>query len=158
MSAAVEWGIHITTLLAQVPGGRPLPRRVLSEHFGLPEDYLAKQLQVLVRAGVLHATPGPQGGFRLARPAAQITVLDVVDAIEGTGTPPFRCQEIRQQGAGAVPAELCTKPCAISGVMAAAHEAWRTVLRKQTVGALVGRVPAAVRESNRRRYAAPRPG
>lgn len=156
MSQGVEWGIHVATLLAQMPADRPLSRRVMAEHFGLPEDNLAKHLQALVRMGVLHGTPGPRGGFRLSRPAREITVLDIVDAIEGTGTPPFRCQEIRQQGTGAVPAEFCTKPCAISGVMAAAHEAWRATLRKQSVEALADRVPAAVRESNRRRYAAPR--
>jgi Rrf2 family protein len=157
MSQGVEWGIHVATLLAQLPDGRSLSRRVLAEHFGLPEDYLAKQLQALVRAGVLSAMPGPKGGFQLGRPAQGITVLDVVDAIEGAGTPPFRCQEIRRQGTGAVPAEYCVKPCAISGVMAAADEAWRATLRKQTVQALVHRVPAAVRETNRRRYAAPSP-
>ncbi|EQD31292.1 BadM/Rrf2 family transcriptional regulator, partial [mine drainage metagenome] len=83
LSEGVEWGLHCALLLAEAPAGMPLPRRVLAEHYGLPEAYLAKHLQALTRAGLLNATPGPNGGFRLARPVGEITVLDVLDAIEG---------------------------------------------------------------------------
>ncbi len=67
-----------------------LPRRVLADHYGLPEAYIGKHLQALTRAGLLHATPGPSGGFRLARPVGEITV---VGAVESTASP-FMCQEI----------------------------------------------------------------
>ena len=48
----------------------------------LPPAYLNKQLQALVRAGILSSTPGPRGGFRLARRLEDISVLDVVVAGE----------------------------------------------------------------------------
>ena len=54
-------------------------------------------LKRLVRADLLHAGTGPRGGFRLARDPAEVTVLEIVEAVEG-GTPLFRCTEIRQRG------------------------------------------------------------
>ncbi len=156
LSEGVEWGLHCALLLAEAPAGVPLPRRILAEHYGLPEAYLAKHLQALTRAGLLHATPGPSGGFRLARPAAEITVLDVLDAIEGPASP-FVCQEIRRQGSGAARPEECTRPCAIASVMARAHQAWRDSLRVVTLDQLVERVPQTLRERNRAKLGADAP-
>jgi Rrf2 family protein len=45
--------------------------------------YLLRALKALERAGVLHSTRGPHGGYRLARPAGRITLLDVIEAVEG---------------------------------------------------------------------------
>ena len=56
--------LHSVTLLAQAPRGVAVSRRVLAEHYGLPEPYLAKPLKALVRARILTATSGPSGGFR----------------------------------------------------------------------------------------------
>jgi len=50
----------------------------------LPGAYLAKILQTLAQEGILHSVRGPRGGFRLARPAQEITVGEVVAALEGT--------------------------------------------------------------------------
>nr|WP_053626948.1 Rrf2 family transcriptional regulator [Streptomyces sp. XY511] len=66
----------------------------------LPAAYLNKQLQALARAGILTSSPGPRGGFRLARPLAAISLMDVVAAVEGPEEA-FRCMEIRRQGPGA---------------------------------------------------------
>ena len=150
LSQGVEWGLHCTALVAQAPDGIAVSRRLLSEHYGLPEAYLAKHLQALVRAGILSATPGPRGGFRLARPYEQITVLEIVEAIEGAA-PAFLCQEIRQRGTGAVPPEDCTRPCGVSVVMAKADEAWRGSLASVTVADLVALVPAHIRKRNQAR-------
>jgi Rrf2 family protein len=49
----------------------------------LPRDFLAKVFQKLVRAGVLKSTKGRGGGFALARPAHEITLTDIVGAMEG---------------------------------------------------------------------------
>jgi Rrf2 family protein len=151
LSEGVEWGLHCAVLLAQIHEGTAVSRRALADHYGLPEAYLAKNLRGLVAAGILHATPGPKGGYFLGRSAGQITALDVLDAVEGTASP-FVCREIRQQGTGAVSPELCTRPCAISAVMAQAHRAWRASLRDVTIGELVDRVPRAVREQNRIKF------
>ncbi|KRV48186.1 Rrf2 family transcriptional regulator [Wenjunlia vitaminophila] len=145
LSQGVEWGLHCVVLLAQDPDGAPVSRRTLAQQFALPETYLAKHLQALVRSGVLQATSGPKGGFRLARPPEEITALDVLEAIEGSASP-FVCQEIRQRGTGGVPPEECRLPCTVSSVMAAAHEAWRASLRGVTVAEIRERLPKNVRE------------
>ena len=147
MSEGVEWGLHCMLLLVEAPPGVSYPRRLLAEHYGLPEAYLAKHLKALSQAGLLIATPGPSGGFRLARAAGEITVLDVVDAIEGPSSP-FVCQEIRQQGTGAAGPEECARQCAIAAVMARAHQAWRESLRAVTLDRLVKRVPPELRKRN----------
>ncbi len=67
----VEWSLHCTWLLTFTRDRDPLPARRLAEFYGLPEAYLAKLLKALVRAGLLSATSGPRGGFRLARPPGE---------------------------------------------------------------------------------------
>jgi Rrf2 family protein len=149
--------LHSVALLAQAPPGMAVSRRVLAEHYGLPEPYLAKPLKALVRAGILTASSGPNGGFRLARRADDITVLDIVEAVEGT-SPPFICQEIRQQGTAALPPAECRSPCAMATMMDRAHEAWRASLRGVTVADLVKGTPKKVRDRNRAEFAARLPG
>ena len=48
----------------------------------VPQGYLSKTLQILGRAGLVESNPGRAGGFRLVRPAAKMTVLEVVNAVE----------------------------------------------------------------------------
>ncbi len=55
----------------------------ISEKYDIPADYLLKILQQLVRANVLRSKRGPRGGFSLARPAKKITLLQVIEAVEG---------------------------------------------------------------------------
>lgn len=67
-----------------VANGRPLTARDLASELTLPLDYLHKVLRRLVRAALLESARGEQGGFRLARPADAITLLDVVEAVDGS--------------------------------------------------------------------------
>ena len=103
LSDGVEWALHCCTVLALVPPDSALPAAKLAEFHGVPAAYLAKHMQALARAGIVESLPGARGGYRLSRPAADITLLDVVLAVEGT-TPAFRCTEIRQRGPAALPA------------------------------------------------------
>ena len=96
MSDGVEWGVHCATILGALPEGAVLSAARLAEYHGVPAPYLAKHLQALTRAGVFVAVPGPKGGYRLARPSAEVTVLDIVEAVDGS-QPAFRCTEIRRR-------------------------------------------------------------
>ena len=100
MSDGVEWALHVAAVLAVVPPDKGMTAAKLAEYHGVPGAYLAKHLQALTRAGVFEAVPGRGGGYRLARPAQDITVLEVVEAVEGR-TRAFECSEIRQRGPAA---------------------------------------------------------
>lgn len=141
ISEGVEWGVHCCTLLATLAPGQTLTAPKLAEYHGVPGAYLAKHLQALSRAGLVESVSGPRGGYRLARPAARITVLDVVEAIEG-GEPAFRCTEIRQNGPTALPSDCYPRACGIARTMWAAEDAWQAVLRERTIADLVTDVVA----------------
>ncbi len=136
LSDGVEWGTHCAVLLSFLPPGAALPTRRLAEFHGVPTAYLAKHLQAMSRAGILEAVPGPGGGYRLAREPAAISMLDVVEAIDGT-EPAFRCSEIRRRGPAAVPAREYRLPCSIHAVMNRADEAWRAEVRSVSIADLV---------------------
>jgi Rrf2 family protein len=128
LSEGVEWTVHCCTLLAVLPPDTCLTGARLAEFHGVPGPYLGKHLQALTRAGVLESVPGPKGGYRLARSAADLTVLDVVEAIDGS-EPAFTCTEIRRRGpAGGLPAREYPKPCGIHALMDRADQAWRREL------------------------------
>jgi Rrf2 family protein len=135
LSDGVEWGVHACVLLAVLPPDSALPAARLAEYHGVPSAYLAKHLQALAGAGVLETVKGPRGGYRLARPAPEITVLDVVEAIDGD-EPAFRCTEIRRRGPTAMPAKEYPLPCGINRVFTRADEAWRTELAATTIADL----------------------
>lgn len=149
MSEGVEWGLHACALLARLPEGQTMAARDLAEFFDLPPAYLLKNLRHLARAGVLHTSPGPRGGYRLAQPAEDLTLLDVVVAIEGGGNA-YHCAEIRQRGPSALDRSAYPEPCGIASAMWRAEEAWRTSLAGVSIADLaeMGRreVPREQRE------------
>jgi Rrf2 family protein len=137
VSQGVEWALHCCSVLAAAPAGRTMPAAKLAEYHDVPPAYLAKQLQALSQAGIVESVSGPRGGYRLARPAEQISVLDVVLAIEGD-TAAFTCTEIRQRGPAACAPSAYPGPCGIARVMWAAEDAWRRSLGEHTVADLLG--------------------
>ena len=62
--------------------GRPTTVAAVAERYRIPEGALAKVFQQLVRAGMATGTRGIGGGYRLARPASRITVLDIIGVFE----------------------------------------------------------------------------
>jgi Rrf2 family protein len=143
MSEGVEWATHCCLLLDWLGDADPVPTAELAAAFEIPAPYLNKQLQALVRAGILTSTRGKRGGFALARPLDRITLLDVVDAIEGAD-PAFRCTEIRRCGLGAgTPNAAYRAPCDVAAAMHAAEAEWREALAARTL--------AGVRQSAERR-------
>ena len=132
MSEGVEWALHACIALDWI-GDRPVPAAKLASTYELPAPYLNKHLQALARAGIVRSTPGARGGFRLARDLREITLLDVVTAIEGSEDA-FRCQEIRRRGIGAsAPEGAFHRRCAIAAAMRTADVAYRRALAAQTL-------------------------
>jgi Rrf2 family protein len=77
---------HVLRGLAQIGRNSELLRFRASDFCyerDLPESFTRKALQSLVRAGILNAIQGPGGGYSFARPVADISVLEIILAIEG---------------------------------------------------------------------------
>src|SRR5689334_568918 len=119
---STEWALHSVASAAQLEPDATVSAAQLAEYFGVRPAYLAKQLQSLVRAGILSATTGPRGGFRLARPPSEITLFDVVAAVDGSRSP-YVCRQVRQQCTGALPRSQCREPCILATKMADAYAA-----------------------------------
>jgi Rrf2 family protein len=139
----VEWALHCCTVLGAMPPHQAVPASVLAEFHGVPSAYLAKQMQALSRDGIVESVPGRNGGYKLARPSAAITVLDVVLAIDGRDRA-FRCTEVRQQGPSAVAPSRYIKPCGIAAAMWRAEEAFRHELGATTLADLVAELDTEV--------------
>jgi len=133
LSGGVEWALHCCVVLTVA--ARPVPAARLAQLHDVSPTYLAKQMQLLSRAGLVHSVQGKSGGYVLTRSPANITMLDVVEAIEGTGST-FVCTEVRQRGPLASPPEACTGPCGIARAMHTADRAWRASLRDVSIADL----------------------
>jgi Rrf2 family protein len=79
----VDYALRALCYLAAQPGGRVVPRAEIQERQGIPPHFLSKILRSLVAAGFLRSVPGARGGFRLGRPARQISVRAVYESVEG---------------------------------------------------------------------------
>jgi Rrf2 family protein len=135
LKSQVEWALHCCALLAGLPAGRYLSTKTLAEFHGLPKEYLSKALQGLSQAGIVESTLGPSGGYRLAKAAADVSFLDIVEAVEGKSRT-FICNEIRRNNP-CLSADYCeTKPCPIARVMWEADAAWRETLRRVSLSDL----------------------
>ncbi|SRR5579885_3664560 len=143
LGEGIEWALHCCTVLALVPEGRALPASRLAEFHGVPPAYLAKHLQAMAQAGIVESVPGRRGGYRLARAAQDITLLDVVHAVEGRA-PAFRCTEIRRRGPAAQASSAYRAPCGIHVAMQRAEDAWQRELAAQTVADLLRHLATSV--------------
>lgn len=130
MSQGVEWALHTCLNLSWLDV--PVPTSTLAAFYELPPAYLNKQLQALARAGILTSTSGPRGGFQLARPPAEVSLLDIVAAIEGPEEL-FRCDQILRNGPGEHAGVDYRQSCAFSQAMRGADLAWRRELAGRTV-------------------------
>ncbi len=93
ISRTVEYGLTAAVFIAQnCKDGRVLAKKI-SEAYDLPAEYLLQVMQQLVRAGILTSKKGPKGGFNLARPAKEITMLEIIEAIDGPVIVPMNLVE-----------------------------------------------------------------
>jgi Rrf2 family protein len=137
LKSQVEWALHCCAILAGLPDGRYLSTKALAEFHGLPKEYLSKALQGLSHAGLVDTSLGPSGGYRLAKPPADINFLEIVEAVEGRQRT-FICSNIRANNP-CRPKDYCeSSPCAVARIMWEADEAWREKLRGVKLSDLVG--------------------
>jgi Rrf2 family protein len=145
ITAAVEYGLHCLLYLVDPRGEAPLSSaRELADLQGVPAEYLSKLFTKLQKAGLVVGSEGAGGGFRLARHASSISVLDVIVAIDGEKAL-FECREIRGRCAvfGGKPPGWATRGvCGIHAIMLEAESRMREVLASNTLGDIAASVAA----------------
>jgi Rrf2 family protein len=137
LGSSHEYSLHCLLWLVE-PRAEPPSVRDLADLQGVSPTYLAKIFTKLEKAGIVHGSTGVRGGFRLARSADAISVLDVVEALDGK-QPLFDCQHIRGRCAvfgGNAPDWSTDGVCAVHAVMLRAEKSMRDELARATIGGI----------------------
>jgi Rrf2 family protein len=83
LTRAANYAVQAVVYLAGVKKDGPTPSHLIARERGISEKFLLKILKPLVSARLLRSVKGPHGGYRLAKAANEISLLEVVEAIEG---------------------------------------------------------------------------
>jgi Rrf2 family protein len=83
ISRKIDYGLRAMIYLASIAQEAVVPFREIARQMLVPEDFLAKILKTLVDHGLVRSTRGPHGGYALARPASEVSFLEVIEAVEG---------------------------------------------------------------------------
>jgi Rrf2 family protein len=132
--AAVEYAIHCLLWLAS-SRETPASSRDLAELQGVSSAGLAKIMPKLEKAGIVAAHSGVAGGYRLAKRAEEITVLDIVEAVDG-GKRVFDCKDVRLNCilfGGEAPDWASRGVCSIHAVMLRAESSMRMEMAQTTL-------------------------
>lgn len=82
LSLTTEYALRAMVCVANLERDRSITSEDIAAWSKVPRDYLSKILRDLVVAGLIRSQRGPNGGFSLARPAPEISILDVVNAVD----------------------------------------------------------------------------
>jgi Rrf2 family protein len=134
-----EYALHCLLYLIDLPVGASLTISDLAEFQGVSQSYLAKIFTKLKKAGLVSSSIGSKGGFELARSPENISLLDVVMAVEGEINF-FECRNILAEtviyrDTSEKPNWLAS-PCEIHKIMLQAEASVRTVLANNTLASL----------------------
>jgi Rrf2 family protein len=113
LSRASSYALHALEYMAALKQDKPVASHHIAEARHIPERFLLKVLKPLVSAHLLRSLKGPNGGYRLAKPATQISVLEVVEAVEG---PIHGLAPLAREGGGTLDArlgEVCDQAAAL---------------------------------------------
>jgi Rrf2 family protein len=83
VSAKVDYAVRAAVELAAAPQGESVKAQAIAESQDIPLKFLENILQQLKQADLVESTRGPHGGHRLARPAGEIALADVIRAVDG---------------------------------------------------------------------------
>ncbi|MGO8874028.1 MAG: RrF2 family transcriptional regulator [Acidimicrobiales bacterium] len=138
ISAKVDYAVRALCTLADAEG-RPVTAESLAKSQGLPSKFLESILNDMRRAGLLLSQRGAEGGYRLSRPATDITVAEVIRPLDG---PLAEVRGLRPEAASYEgPAER------LQDVWVAVRASLRTVLEQVTIADIVsGELPKSVQK------------
>jgi Rrf2 family protein len=83
LSRTVSYAVQAVLRLAEAGSNRPIPCSKLATEGNMPERFLLQILRHLVTHGILHSTRGVEGGYTLVRTPDKISLLEILEAIEG---------------------------------------------------------------------------
>lgn len=83
LTRASMYALQAVAYMAHLCKETPTASHVIARERGISEKFLLKVLKPLVSAQVLLSVKGPHGGYRLARPATEITILEILEAVDG---------------------------------------------------------------------------
>jgi Rrf2 family protein len=83
LTRASSYALHAVAYMAQQKNDKPVASDKIADARDIPGRFLLKVLKPLVSARVLQSIKGPNGGYRLARPASNISVLEIIEAVDG---------------------------------------------------------------------------
>jgi Rrf2 family protein len=126
-SKATNYALHTMLYLAAGAPDKPVGVQHLAEKHGVSPTYLSKILTKLVKSGLIDSVSGANGGYLLRAHTKDVSFLDVIHAIEGTGSLFNCCLEDKTE-------------CLIQKVMVSAEEAMEEKLRNQKISELVDRI------------------
>lgn len=129
-TAKLRYGLQLMADLAQQQGRGPVQVADIARRQELPPKYLHVLMGSLKAAGLVKVQRGPAGGCELARSPARISVLEVVEALEGRGGP------------ADAPGDPTPGTRAVAELWERSAEAWREVLRGSSLEDLAARVQA----------------
>jgi Rrf2 family protein len=140
VSAKADYAVRAGAELAAAEAtDRPLKAEAIATAQGIPPRFLENILADLRHAGLVHSQRGTDGGHRLAKPAAEITVADVIRAVDGplAAVRGERPEDVSYEGAAAP----------LQRVWIALRKSLREVVEHVTLADLAtGRVPPAISE------------
>ncbi|MCC7518772.1 MAG: Rrf2 family transcriptional regulator [Verrucomicrobiae bacterium] len=129
ITRAGEYAVLAATHLARQGPGRAVMIEEICETEKIPRSFLAKILQALCRAGLVRSQRGVHGGFRLAHPPSKISVLRLIEAIEG----PIALQRCLDETESCRRADACT----LADIFGEAQQRLTEVFAKTTVSDLL---------------------
>jgi Rrf2 family protein len=83
LSRTASYAVHGMVYIARHDDGPPVTGHVAAKELGIPEGFLLRILVALSREGLLRSLKGPNGGYNLGKPAKTITLLEIVEAVDG---------------------------------------------------------------------------
>jgi Rrf2 family protein len=111
LSRMAEHALRATTLLARQDQSRPLSAETIATALDSPRNYLGKTLGLLAKRDIVASSPGRKGGFRLAVPAEELSVAQIMDAVD----PPQRRHMCLGAEPGGRPCDA-ENPCSASAL------------------------------------------
>jgi Rrf2 family iron-sulfur cluster assembly transcriptional regulator len=134
LSAPEEYGIRCLIRVARHRGDDPLPLATIAESEGLSPENAAKILGLLRKGGLVESVRGAHGGYRLARPASEIPVWEVLTQLDG----PLYSSEWCRTHAGQLPDCVHSTDCSVRALLMWMDGALRSVLTEVTLAQLTG--------------------